>query len=108
MKTQEELQHELFMQTSEVESALLKLDKANMLLGHWMHEYAFREIPDPYKAIQCQSTKSPEERSKKEQHFKWFYDYTKIVGFIDIVADYVYESRILLEKVVNGKEDNAA
>lgn len=107
MKTQEELKHELFKQTSEVESVILKLDKANMLLGHWVNEYVFVNKPDPVKATEYWTAKSSEGRTKNcEESFKWFYDYSQIIGFVDIVSDYIYESRKLLEKVVYGEKEN--
>jgi hypothetical protein len=104
MKTQEELQHELFLQTSEIERVLLKLDKANMLLGLWANEYMSCDIPSPAEALKSWTAIHPERTTKTEQSFKWFYDYSRITGIIDIVSDYVYESREMLEKVVYEKE----
>jgi len=97
MKTQEELKHELYMQTTEVENALVKLDKASLILGHWMNEYVFTE--------RRWTARTPEEKPKNgDQSVKWFYEYSRIIGFIDIVQDYVFESKKLLEKVANGEK----
>jgi len=107
MKTQEELKHELFMQTSEVENALVKLDKASLILGCWMSEYVFVERPDLSEAVKGWTSRAPEERSvKAEQSCKWFYEYSQIIGLVDIVFDYVHESRKLLEKAVYGEKGN--
>ena len=104
MKTQEDLKHELLMQVSEVESALVKLDKASLILDHWKHEYAFSESPDPRKALNCWTSRSPEEmNTNSKQSLKWFHEYSQIIGFVDIVSDYVFESKKLLEKVVDGE-----
>ncbi|KUO72560.1 MAG: hypothetical protein APF81_13345 [Desulfosporosinus sp. BRH_c37] len=105
MKTQEELKHELYMQTTEVENALVKLDKASLILGHWMNEYVFTERPDPGEAVKRWTARTPEEKPKNgDQSVKWFYEYSRIIGFIDIVQDYVFESKKLLEKVANGEK----
>ena len=107
MKTQEELKLELNKQTSEVESAILKLDKASMLLGHWVNEYVFADRPDPVEAVKHLTSRSSGGSTKnEEQSFKWFYDYSQIIGFVDIVSDYIYESRKLLEKAVYGEKEN--
>ncbi|MCO5381809.1 MAG: hypothetical protein NHB14_27255 [Desulfosporosinus sp.] len=108
MKTQEELQIELNKRTLEAENAILKLDKANMLLGHWMNEYAFVDKPDPMEAVKYWSSKAEERTKIGEQSLKWFHDYGQIIGFVDIVSDYIYESRKLLEKVVYGEKEGAA
>lgn len=107
MKTQEELQNELFNQTSEVEHVLLNLDKASLLLSHWMHEYTFREMPNPIVAAMAMTTIQPERNINTEQSQKWFYEYSQIIGFIDIVSDYVFESRKLLEKAIYGEKGNS-
>lgn len=107
MKTQEELQHELFKQTSEVEDVLVKLDKASMLLGHWEAEYVFANRPDLREAVKGWTSRAPEEESiKAEQSLKWFYEYSQIIGLVDIAFDYVIESKKLLEKVVYGEKEN--
>jgi hypothetical protein len=107
MKTQEELHDELFKQTSAVENALVKLDKAAMILGHWAHEYVFDERPNPIQAAKDWTSMPSKERDiKSEQSCKWFFEYGLIIGFVDIVHDYVYESKKILEKVVYGEEEN--
>ena len=101
MKTQEELQYKLFKQTTEVENALIKLDKASMLLIHWEHEYVFIDRPNPREAVAAGASVGGdgEMSIKAEQSCKWFYEYPQIVGFIDIVHDYVCESKKLLEMI---------
>ena len=106
MKTQEELRHELFEQTSVVEDTILNLKKANMILDGWMQEYGFINRPDPRKAMECGSFKSGERDMKAVESRKWFYEYNRIYTFIDIVSDYVFESRKLLEKAVYGEKGN--
>ena len=100
MKTQEELQHELFKQTSEVENALNKLDKASMILAFWTQEYGFNDRPDPGEAVKCWTSKSGERSKKAEQSCKWFFEYSLIIGLVDIVFDYVHESKKELEKAL--------
>lgn len=104
MKTQEELQHELFEQTSKVENALIKLDKAQLILGHWTDEYAFNEKPDPAEAVKHWTSESREKNINRDQSCKWFHEYSQIIGLIDIAFDYVFESKKLLEKVAYGEK----
>lgn len=107
MKTQEELQRELYEQTSEVEDALAKLVKASLILGRWMTEFVFTERPDPGEAAKCRTIRAPEERSVQgKQSLKWCYEYNQIIGLIDIAFDYVHESKKLLEKAVYGESVN--
>lgn len=105
MKTQEELQYELFNQTTEVENAINKLDKASMILGHWVNRYVFAERPDPGEAVKCWTSKKLGERDMNaEQSYQWFHEYSQIVGLVDIVFDYVHQCKKVLEKVVDGVE----
>jgi len=106
MKTQEELNDELFKQTSAVENALMALEKANMILGHWEHEYVFADRPNPVEAARIWTSKSNEENKGANQSCKWFFEYNLIIGFVDIVHDYVSESKKLLEKAVYGEKEN--
>lgn len=92
MKSQEELHSELHRQSQEVEHAILSLGKANMLLGRWMNEYG--------------ASKNPGGNEKSEQSYKWLFEYSQIVGLIDIVSDYVFESKKILEKAVYGEKEN--
>jgi len=103
MKTQEELKNELFERTSEVENVLIKLDKASLILDHWMHEYVFSEKPDIGEAVKYWGTRSEERNINGEQSCKWFYEYNLIIGFVDIVSDYVFESKKILEKAAYGE-----
>lgn len=105
MKTQEELKHELYEQTFAVENTIMNLDKANMLLNLWITEYVFTDQPDLGEAVKHWTSKPSEERNiKGEQSVKWFHEYRKIVGLVDIVSDYVFESKKLLEKAVYGEK----
>lgn len=106
MKTQEELQRELLNQTTEVENALVKLEKANLILGRWMNEYVFVDKPDPREAVKRGESKSGEKNIKADDSFKWFYDYNQIIGLLDIAFDYVHESKELLKNVVYGEKEN--
>ncbi|HZK52963.1 MAG TPA: hypothetical protein VFC84_01980 [Desulfosporosinus sp.] len=100
MKTQEELQRELSKQTSEVEDAMLKLRKAMVILEYWTDEYGFQDKPEPLQAVMYRETILPEKNIRAEQSCKWFYEYNRIYQFIDIVRDYVYESKELLGKAL--------
>lgn len=107
MKTQEELQHESFNQISNVENALIKLDRASMILGHWTDEYVFTEKPNPREAVKWLTSMGSEGiTGKSGQSVKWFYEYNQIIGFVDIAFDYVFECKKLLEKAVYGKKAN--
>ena len=107
MKTQEELQRELFIQTSEVENAICKLDKADMMLGHWVNEYVFTDRPDLSEAVKAWTSRDSEAESKMaKQSIKWFYEYNLIIGFIDIVYDYVHASKKVLKKAVYDEQGN--
>lgn len=106
MKTQEELQRELLDQTSVAEDTIFKLKKASMMLDDWTQEYGFVHRPDPEKAIEYGLGKSEKGDRESEESFSWFHEYNRIYTFIDIVSDYVYESRKLLETAVYGEKDN--
>ena len=82
----------------------MKLDKASLILGHWINEYVFSESPNPNKAANYSASIRPEENIGAEQSCKWFYEYGQIIGLVDIVSDYVFESRKLLEKAVYGEK----
>ena len=102
MKTQEELRQELLDQTDGVHEAIGKLKKASFILNHWEEEYGFTDRPNPKAAIAWGSSIRPEKSIAAEQSFKWFYEYNRIYEFIDIVRDYVFESKKLLEKATYG------
>lgn len=108
-----ELKHELFEQTNLMEDVLDKLDKADLILGHWENEYSFYENPDPRAAIEWGSkvpsqNQDPEKVKRHgEQSYKWFLEYNTIFQLIRIVSDYVYESRQLLQKAIKGEEAKA-
>lgn len=104
MKTQEELKYELFDQISEIENALIKLDKAQLILGHWTDEYSFAKKPDPVEAVKRVTSNSREKSIHGEQSCRWFYEYSQIIGLIDIAFDYVFESKKILEKAAYGEK----
>lgn len=42
------------------------------------------------------------QKTLQDQSFKWFYDYQKITQFIEIVFDYVYDSKEELKKIIGA------
>jgi hypothetical protein len=100
LKTQEELQREVIDQGDAIGSALDKLKKANMILSDWTQEYGFIHQPDPRKAMESEAFKSEEGYGEAVDSRKWFHEYNRIYQFIDIVYDYVYESKKILEKAL--------
>lgn len=80
------------------------IDKAAIILEHWMQEYSFYEKPDPWAATRWSSQVPsrnivPEkEQVHGQQSFKWFHEYNFIFHFIEIVADYVYKVQQELER----------
>lgn len=102
-----ELKHELFEQTNLMEDVLDKLDKADLILGHWKNEYSFYENPDPRAAIEYERSVPVDKDPHKAQSYKWFLEYNTIFQLIRIVSDYVYESRQLLQKAIKGEEAKA-
>lgn len=102
-----ELKHELFEQTNLMEDVLDKLDKADLILGHWVDEYSFYENPNPRAAIEYARSVPVDKDPHKAQSYKWFSEYNTIFQLIRIVSDYVYESRQLLQKAIEGEETKA-
>ncbi|TEB05862.1 hypothetical protein Psch_02904 [Pelotomaculum schinkii] len=88
---------ELFEQTVAIENALLKLEKADTLLNHWLQEYGFHEKPDPSL---ISSARTPSNAMRKAQAQKWYWEYDYIFKFIDIVSNYVDESKNLLSQAI--------
>ena len=84
-------------------SALTKLEKASMILNLWTEEYGFDENPDPVEAIAWANSKPGGQSLESKQSAKWFCEYGRIYKFIDIVFDYVSESKKELEKALEQK-----
>lgn len=102
----EELSNKLFKQTDAIEEVLLKLNKANMLLGLWTERYDFYSAPDPRLAIAGAAHTSTGKLSDDKKRLMtesmiWFSDYPTITGLIDIIFDYVYESKEALSKAIS-------
>ncbi len=74
----------------EVEDVICELEKAMVVLNHWTNEYSFHDKPDPRAAIRV--GEGQKEDKHGEQSALWYYDYTTITQFINIVGDYVYDS----------------
>lgn len=88
---------QLFEQTLTIEDALLKLEKADTLLNHWLQEYAFYENPDPGLIF---NNRVPNDDTRKTQAQKWYWEYNYIFKFIDIVSDYICDSKEILSKLI--------
>jgi|HigsolmetaGSP11D_1036233.scaffolds.fasta_scaffold00512_2 hypothetical protein len=106
MNTEKEPRHELFELTTVVENTLIKLKKAKLLLDDWTQEYGFCENPTPHAAIAWGAKKASELTRTEKDSVKWYWEYEKIFGFIEIVHDYIYESQQALENVL--KQEGAA
>ncbi|MGE5397517.1 MAG: hypothetical protein ACM3MK_08295 [Chitinophagales bacterium] len=92
------LRDELFEQTTVIEQALLNLEKADILLNHWMQEYLYYEKPDPHAALAWSS--GLEKGPHQTQSAQWYYEYESITQFISIVSDYVHNTKKELVKAL--------
>lgn len=99
-KGKDEVMRRVHSKTNAIENAIGKLDKADIILQHWTQEYSYSEKPDPKAAIDWfHGDKS----LKARQSAAWFHDYNYIFDFIDIVFDYVLESKKILEEGLKDK-----
>lgn len=99
-----DLSRTLLEQTDAIAQALIKLERANLILGEWLTDYGFGESPDPYL---CFNSNLPSNDARKAEANKWFYEYDKILGFIEIAGDYVHETKKVLEEAIRPGEDKA-
>lgn len=97
--------NELFEQTSKIETVLVELQKAILILDILTDEYGFSEPPNPVEAIQYSKSTCEDENPHDEQSYKWIFEYEKIHQFMEIAADYVHESQQLLKQAI-GEEDD--
>lgn len=102
LKQQEDgdIKQKLFNQTLAIESVLLNLRKANILLNYWTQEYCYIENPDPQAALASASNMI--KGTHYHQSAKWFMEYENITQFIEIVYDYVYQSKEALARLLDG------
>jgi len=96
----EGLKDELYKKTMALEDILIKLEKANTVLGHLENNYIFSENPTPHAAIKWADTNLNDEDANGKQSHKWYWDYDFIVQLISIACDYVYASKKLSKEAV--------
>ena len=95
-----ELKSKLFKQENVLGEALIKLEKASTVLNHWEQNYSFSKRPSPEAAIAWRGTVRSED-IWGQQSFTWYQEYNLIFQLISIASDYVYESKKLLEQIVD-------
>lgn len=84
---------------NEVEDILHDLDKAAIVLNHWANEYLFNDNPNPLAAIRF--GEGEEYSTHEKQSAQWYFEYKKIVEFINIASDYMHSSRQRLNKLIS-------
>ncbi len=96
------LKHGLFETRTDIETALIKLEKAHTLLSHWTQEYEFNQKPDPRAALEWGRSLKDEPGRTALGSFsaKWYWEYNTIYSFVDMVFDYVIEAQELLNKAM--------
>jgi len=101
--TERNLKHELFETRSSIEYALVKLEKADTLLNHWVQEYGFSEKPDPRAAIEWGRSLKDEPGRTALGSFsaKWYWEYDNIFNFVDMAFDYIMETQKILNVAAN-------
>lgn len=102
-KGKDEVKKKLYLRNMAIENAINKLDRADIVLQHWTQEYSYAEKPDPKAAINW-LTENDRSREAK-QSAEWFWDYNYIFEFIEIVFDYVTESKEILEKGLSNERE---
>lgn len=102
VEAQETLRHELFETRRGIEDALIKLEKADTLLSHWLQEYEFNQKPDPRAAIEWERSLKGEPGRTALGSFsaKWYWEYNTIFNFIDMAFDYIIETQAILSKAM--------
>ncbi|MEL7657077.1 MAG: hypothetical protein AAGU75_14365, partial [Bacillota bacterium] len=58
-----------------IENALIKLEKAELLLAHWTQEYGFNKKPDPQAAIDWGQSKGGAQTKEQSNSAKWYWEY---------------------------------
>lgn len=91
--------NDLLNKTNAIDDALLKLEKAMLILGKWDEDYSFNNNPTPQAALEFAKGIRSGDDLEGKQSFKWFREYNTITTLINIASDYVYESKRTLEKV---------
>mgnify|MGYP000889802388 CR=1 FL=1 len=103
--TERNLGHGLFETRTAIKNALVKLDKADTILSHWVQEYGFSEKPDP-RAATTWSAKVPDRNNPDragEQAFKWYWEYNTIFNFVDMAFDYIMETQKILNEAMESE-----
>lgn len=96
-----DLSEVLFDQTNAIAEVLTKLEKVNLLLDDLMGNYGFAEKPELNYYF---DNNISFDDTRKKQVCKWLIERKKILGFIEIVSDYVCESKKLLEEAIKVKD----
>ncbi len=92
-------QRDILDMKSEIEEILISLDKAAAVLNHWVNEYSFHDNPNPLAAVRF--GEGGEYSTHEQQSALWYFDYKKIIEFINISADYIHSSRQRLTALVD-------
>lgn len=90
-----EVEKKLYAKDTVIEEALTKLSRADIVLQHWTQEYSYSKKPDPMAAINWWN--GTDQSVEAKQAANWFWDYNYIFEFIEIVFDYIMESKKILE-----------
>ena len=91
-------ENELWDAKRAVATANVKLGQALLLLQDWMEEYCFNKSPDPRAAIKATSTLGGG-TVEEENSAKWYWDYNRIKGFVEIASDCVFDAQKALNEV---------
>lgn len=92
---------ELLKKVDALHESVNDIDKVILILEDWENEYFFNERPNVELIFDINTGV---EDVEKQQALKWYWEYHVIVGYIQIVKDYVYKVENSLKDVLE-KED---
>ena len=75
-------------------------EKVSFLISEWINDYSFNEKPDPYKAIAWGTNQDKDMHAT--QSAKWFWEYDRIHGLIEMISDY----NMIMRDLLKGDKNN--
>lgn len=95
----EDIKRGLCDQMNTIEDVLCKLKKADFILSGLEGNYSYDQSPDPKAALKHIMGEVKSEHG--QQSMEWYLEYERICTFIGIVSDYVFDSKTILENILN-------
>ncbi|SHF17612.1 hypothetical protein [Alkalibacter saccharofermentans] len=87
-----------FEARNSLEQGILKLEKADFMLSHWIAEYGYSNNPDLNLILDWTKDIKHEghTRERQKESVNWLIDYDIILNFIDIAKEYVRDANEIL------------